>query len=706
MGLPLYIAPVKSDLRNKISASSSCHTHGANRVRRVRRSTEALVESRRRAIMTALTATTSPQLEDVTESQRALNRQQQHRSEETQQSTERRHLQNSQWPETYLARPREASSSTSNLSRSQETTTLDVAHPGRDSLLRRFYERLRAHEQSGDSSNQRREGNTADTTSGASSSVSSHVTPASVTIGSVPSATLLPAANAHVAATRGSAGLRDEQRLWYDYAISRSRNRATTEPGEQNRHGETGAVLASAISNNVGSSAEEDRRDITATQDTGLASSELLSTRSNSPSHRHPHTTAEHYVAEGSATGSDGESSSAGVRQSQSATRRASSLRSVMVVMLNASATSTRPNVGWSDDVGTPSRSFESSQSRVFGDTRQFPNADGHSLTNHGWMDGFPDMNGDWHTPQRDNNRRVRSPPPQTDDWAFPDGPLDGLGDRRRSLSPNSDHGWNTLLTALTPDPQPSSVGAPSAFTSSARAAPTEGRTTWLSSPQPTVSATQTPSDTGSLSAAQNRDDSENGVNHYIPPPVLLEAPLAWFTENPILPVGNFTGLASARTYQHIRSPNSLGPAGAVSAEESAVVSDNGVDGEATYEDSEMDDGLQTDGEDEDVGCDEDEELAAEVRAIFTGTAGRSPMEGLRLLRLTLAGGASAGESFQSHNSNNSNNSTSQDTLDLLGIGGMQHIVRSLARREDIPDEWWAEAGLSRTLAREASSLR
>jgi hypothetical protein len=30
-------------------------------------------------------------------------------------------------------------------------------------------------------------------------------------------------------------------------------------------------------------------------------------------------------------------------------------------------------------------------------------------------------------------------------------------------------------------------------------------------------------------------------------------------------------------------------------------------------------------------------------------------------------------------------------------LGGMQRIVRRLARREDIPDEWWAEAGLSRT---------
>jgi hypothetical protein len=45
------------------------------------------------------------------------------------------------------------------------------------------------------------------------------------------------------------------------------------------------------------------------------------------------------------------------------------------------------------------------------------------------------------------------------------------------------------------------------------------------------------------------------------------------------------------------------------------------------------------------------------------------------------------------------------DPLELLGgIGGMQRIVRNLARREDIPDEWWAEAGLSRTLSREAGN--
>ncbi|KGQ09625.1 hypothetical protein BBAD15_g5009 [Beauveria bassiana D1-5] len=35
---------------------------------------------------------------------------------------------------------------------------------------------------------------------------------------------------------------------------------------------------------------------------------------------------------------------------------------------------------------------------------------------------------------------------------------------------------------------------------------------------------------------------------------------------------------------------------------------------------------------------------------------------------------------------------------------GMQHIMRSLAQREDIPEEWWAAAGLSRTLSQQGTS--
>jgi hypothetical protein len=50
------------------------------------------------------------------------------------------------------------------------------------------------------------------------------------------------------------------------------------------------------------------------------------------------------------------------------------------------------------------------------------------------------------------------------------------------------------------------------------------------------------------------------------------------------------------------------------------------------------------------------------------------------------------------------NNSSSEDLELFGGIGGMQRIMLNLARREDIPDEWWAEAGLSRTLQREGSN--
>lgn len=44
-----------------------------------------------------------------------------------------------------------------------------------------------------------------------------------------------------------------------------------------------------------------------------------------------------------------------------------------------------------------------------------------------------------------------------------------------------------------------------------------------------------------------------------------------------------------------------------------------------------------------------------------------------------------------------------RDDEDMLTVESMQRVVRTLARREDIPDEWWAEVGLSRSLPREAA---
>jgi hypothetical protein len=48
---------------------------------------------------------------------------------------------------------------------------------------------------------------------------------------------------------------------------------------------------------------------------------------------------------------------------------------------------------------------------------------------------------------------------------------LDGLGDRDRSLSPEGGAAWDTLLTSITPDPQPPSAGSSFASTSAAAAA-------------------------------------------------------------------------------------------------------------------------------------------------------------------------------------------------------------------------------------------
>jgi len=171
---------------------------------------------------------------------------------------------------------------------------------------------------------------------------------------------------------------------------------------------------------------------------------------------------------------------------------------------------------------------------------------------------------------------------------------LNGLGDRNRSLSPEGDNVWDTLLSTLTPDPQPPSVG--SSFASASASA----------------AATQS------------------------------------------------TAAASSRT--SFTTPDA--------AEESAFEPpcESGCDNS-------------------DTEGDEDEDAMDQLQTYIPG---------LRPRRRSYADYARAGAA----RNNNTNNN--EDPLELLGgIGGMQRIVRNLARREDIPDEWWADAGLSRTLSRE-----
>ncbi|CAN8106470.1 unnamed protein product [Discula destructiva] len=161
--------------------------------------------------------------------------------------------------------------------------------------------------------------------------------------------------------------------------------------------------------------------------------------------------------------------------------------------------------------------------------------------------------------------------------------PVDGLGDRNRSLSPEDEGVWDTLLSSITPDPQPPSVGASFASTS----APASGST------------------------SQNTSSAHSQTTA----PTTIEA-LEFDFEHPCESGG---------------------------------------------------DNSDTEGEDDDLS------------------------------QLTL-------RRFERSYADVTRSQREDDDLEIMGgVESMQRIVRNLARREDIPDEWWADAGLSRSLQREAA---
>lgn len=170
---------------------------------------------------------------------------------------------------------------------------------------------------------------------------------------------------------------------------------------------------------------------------------------------------------------------------------------------------------------------------------------------------------------------------------------FDGLGDRDRSLSPEGDGVWDTLLSSITPDPQPPSVGTSFASTSAPASAATSQSTT------------------------NSAHSSHTSLAAPAPP----------------------------------RMPNA--------------------------EDFEFDHPCESGGENSDTEGDDEESNENTLRRIERSYA-------------------DVVAHTQSHRDD--------DTLEMFGtVESMQRIVRNLARREDIPDEWWAQAGLSRSLPREAA---
>ncbi|KAI0018746.1 hypothetical protein F4780DRAFT_781118 [Xylariomycetidae sp. FL0641] len=167
--------------------------------------------------------------------------------------------------------------------------------------------------------------------------------------------------------------------------------------------------------------------------------------------------------------------------------------------------------------------------------------------------------------------------------------PLDGLGDRDRSLSPEGDGVWDTLQSTLTPDPQPPSVGSSFASTGAQSTAALSSNTS-ITNPDDDAEPPCDP-------VSDNSDDEDEGVGRA---------------------QDRRRRDSSRRPTPHLRS----------------------------YAD-----------------------VAAESRS-----GQLSPEE------------------------------AENPDIDRHWLSGMHRIVAGLASREDIPDEWWAEAGLSRSMSWEEST--
>lgn len=189
--------------------------------------------------------------------------------------------------------------------------------------------------------------------------------------------------------------------------------------------------------------------------------------------------------------------------------------------------------------------------------------------------------------------------------------PVDGLGDRARSISPSNDTAWDTLLTSITPDPQAPS--AESSFTSAAASASSSSFGE-ASSPSTSSSATSVSDDSGGPSQ---------------------------FFEN------------ICETFES--RPDS-GEEGDNDSEDIAVLRRAANAEPRTIDEPTLD-------------------------MFWRGYTEVVTRRADRVARHSGVGrGVGGGDNAHTH----------------PGLGGMQRIVQRLAGREDIPDEWWASAGLAR----------
>lgn len=234
---------------------------------------------------------------------------------------------------------------------------------------------------------------------------------------------------------------------------------------------------------------------------------------------------------------------------------------------------------------------------------------------------------------------------------------LDGLGDRERSLSPE---GWDTLLNTLTPDPQPLSANASfaSAGQGQASQATAVSSTTTVSAPTdgPTGITTDGPCDW---------DNSDNDGPDY---------------EHP-----DFASIRRHREQQRLRRSRVPDFNAGVPTDRDVGFGLRVVGGDSHRPQT----ALRRDGEDA-------TRPNSDVSVSFVDAEGRR--DGWISRVLIGVAGEPGSDPSQPDPSPTANTSGRSDESEWTG---MQQIIHSLARRQDIPDEWWAEAGLSRTIPSE-----
>ncbi|KAL7810288.1 hypothetical protein V8C44DRAFT_332843 [Trichoderma aethiopicum] len=217
---------------------------------------------------------------------------------------------------------------------------------------------------------------------------------------------------------------------------------------------------------------------------------------------------------------------------------------------------------------------------------------------------------------------------------------FDGLGDRDRSLSPE---GWDTLLSTLTPDPQP-----PSATSSFASAAASQSAgSSNVPPPAPGVHDEAADGACESGHEMSDDDDDDDNNNNNDDDYANWESRAAALTRDVgVVRFYSLNGVPAPGV--PFPRPESLRRIGSLAPRNPSLSLTHG----------------RTPG-----SGSEDESRPGRLQPNQEGSAGNGR-------------GAHTGDEEWS---------------------GMQRIVRSLAAREDIPDEWWAEAGLNRTLPQDGS---